>query len=49
VTPALNDAHERCMSWSGDPVGLVLAVNVVLAGLVRPDGLERLEGTRAGK
>ena len=32
VTSGLREAYERCLSWSGDPMGLVLAFNVVLEG-----------------
>ena len=32
VTSGLRDAYERCLSWPGDPLGLVLAFNVVLEG-----------------
>ena len=30
VTPGLRDTCERCLSWPGNPMGLVLAFNVVL-------------------
>ncbi|MEA3278015.1 MAG: ferritin-like domain-containing protein [Pseudomonadota bacterium] len=32
VTSGVRDAYERCLSWPGDPLGLVLAFNVVLEG-----------------
>jgi hypothetical protein len=32
VTPGLRQVYERCLSWPGDPLGLVLAFNVVLEG-----------------
>lgn len=31
-TPGLREVYERCLSWPGDPVGLVIAFNVVLEG-----------------
>ncbi|MBT8429173.1 MAG: ferritin-like domain-containing protein [Gammaproteobacteria bacterium] len=32
VNPALEQLYQRCLDWSGDPLGLVLAFNVVLEG-----------------
>jgi hypothetical protein len=32
ANPALEHLYQRCLDWSGDPLGLVIAFNVVLEG-----------------